>query len=85
MANSKDVCAFMIYENKKAIGLCGLYRNIENKYEGEIVQVWINKEYRSTGIAKEMIVKILEWAKDNDIKQVVAKVFLSNERAIRFL
>ena len=84
MALSQDVCAFLVFDNQEAIGLCGLYRNRENKREGEIVQVWINNAYRSCGIAKEMITKIMEWAKDNKINSIIAKVYLNNPRAIRF-
>jgi RimJ/RimL family protein N-acetyltransferase len=84
LALGSEKSAFFAFENRKAIGLCALYKNTTDKDACEIVQVWINPSWRGKGIAKDLLDNALMWAKENGFARIAAEVHYYNERAIRF-
>ena len=51
---------------------------------GELLQVWVSPECRSKGVAKEMLAAVVQWARENGFRTIVASVAKLNERALRF-
>lgn len=66
------------------IGIAALYRNGEGSGEGELLQMWVSPEYRSRGVAINLLDTVFEWAENNGFRTVVAKVAKGNARALRF-
>jgi RimJ/RimL family protein N-acetyltransferase len=83
-AVGNEKCAFFALANRKIIGLCALYKQKGKSDEGELVQVWINPNYRGKGISKELVDSALAWGRENGITKIVANVKYYNERAIGF-
>ena len=51
---------------------------------GELLQVWICPEYRSKGVAIQMMDAVFQWARENGFRTVLASIAKGNERALRF-
>ena len=66
------------------IGMAALYRLEDQVDVGEILQVWINPEYRGTSVAWELMDVIFKWAGENNFRKILAGVTKVNTRALRF-
>jgi RimJ/RimL family protein N-acetyltransferase len=84
-AVGNEKCAFFAFANRKIIGLCALSRQKDKSDEGELVQLWINPDFRGQKISRDLVDSALAWGKDNRITRIIANVKYYNERAIRFL
>ena len=84
MEQGDSAFAFIGYLDNVPISLCGLYRNKTNFEEWEIVQVWTVKNFRGKGISEKMFVYAIDWAKNKNIKKLLAKVYSDNIRAKKF-
>ena len=74
LAFNQDLC----------IGLAALYREPYSS-EGEVLQMWIEPEYRGTGAAAARLVSdLLVWASEVGLSTVSLTVTTTNEQAIRF-
>lgn len=51
---------------------------------GEVLQVWVSPEYRSKGIAIDIMDAVFQWAGENGFRAVLATIAKGNERALRF-
>lgn len=51
---------------------------------GELLQVWVCPEYRSKGVAIEIIDTIFRWAGENGFRTVLASISKGNQGALRF-
>ncbi|WP_096198976.1 GNAT family N-acetyltransferase [Bacillus sp. FJAT-45350] len=41
--------------------------------------LYVHKEYRNQGIAKKLLLKVIYWAEDNDIKRIELETGVNNE------
>ena len=81
-AESSEKCCFIAFDDEKPIGLISFYK-YENESAGEIIQVWINKDYRGLGIIQQLMDGIFLWIKNHGISSVYAYVKETNLRAIK--
>ena len=67
------------------IGIAALY-HMNNKPEdwGELLQVWVDPDFRRMSVAAQMIQKIHSWAYNNQYRVIIATVHIENPGAIRF-
>lgn len=73
---------FLVVEEKgKIVGTCGLYKQ---DYGGEIRRVYLEKDFRNSGLGRKMIQRIFDYAKNKHLKKVTVFTFLSNPGAINF-
>ena len=82
--NPENFIVAAFYQNKP-ISICGFYRQrfIKGRHHGEIIQVFTYPEYRSQGIAKQVMKKTLEFAFDLEgLEQIYLWVGDHNPAAI---
>ncbi len=83
-AQGSDRSTFIAFSGDSPIGIAALYRNGEGTDEGELLQVWVSPEYRSQGVAIDLVNAVFQWAGENDFRTIVATVTKGNARALRF-
>jgi ribosomal protein S18 acetylase RimI-like enzyme len=83
-AQGSDRSTFIAFAAGSPIGIAALYRHKERKDLGELLQVWVAPEYRSTRVAVEVMDAVFHWAGANGFRKIVASVAKGNERALRF-
>lgn len=87
---SSDKSLLLVAEDdSNLIGCCfGEIRNNEdwsaNEFHGYIGLMFTEEKYRSKGVGKLLIDKVLEWLKDKGIKDIRLKVYDKNTKAIDF-
>ena len=68
----KDSSVYIVaYEGEMLVGTCGLVVSFD---EGEVLNVYVKKEYRKRGIALQMLQCLLEEAKIKGIKHFTLEV-----------
>ena len=83
-AQGSDRATFVAFSDDMPIGMAALYRLEDQVDVGEILQVWINPEYRGTSVAWELMDVIFKWAGENNFRKILAGVTKVNTRALRF-
>lgn len=83
-AEGPDRATFLLFSEDTPIGIAALYRDMNNIAMGEVIQVWVSPEYRSTGAAVTLMEAVFGWAKANGIKRILAGINQGNTRALRF-
>ena len=81
--NNNEVIGFIWFNitNKSFYGFD--YENCKNHYMF-ISYIWVLESYRNNGIATELYDKVIQYAKENNIKKIWVDIFLSNEKSIIF-
>lgn len=85
--NKKNNVIFIAKDKEKIIGYiyCKI-SSIENgptiKLEALIDGIYVEEEYRRRGIATDLITKVKEWAKENNVKYIYLNVLEQNKNAI---
>lgn len=72
-----------IDENDNVIATSGIQLNNE-KNEAKLVRVYLNKEYRGTGIATEMLNMAIDFVKSIRIESIILGTYKKLERAVKF-
>lgn len=70
----------MIYDNDKPIASAALKPSNENI--AEIARIFVEEKYRGKGLAKELISKIIEYAKAKGYKKLVLDTWKNSDAAI---
>ncbi len=83
-ARGTDRATFIVFSEDMPIGMAALYRREDQVDVGELLQVWISPEYRGTSVAADLMDAILQWAKENHFRQVLAGAPKVNARALKF-
>jgi RimJ/RimL family protein N-acetyltransferase len=83
-AQGPDRSTFIAFSGDSPVGMAALYRDQQQMNAGELLQVWVSPEFRSKGVAKEMLAAVVQWARENGFRTIVASVAKRNERALRF-
>ena len=83
-ARGSDRSTFLAFSGDSPIGIAALYRDKERMDVGEVLQVWVSPEYRSKGVAIDIMDAVFRWAGENGFRTVLAIVAKGNERALRF-
>jgi RimJ/RimL family protein N-acetyltransferase len=75
---------FIAFSGNSPIGIAALYRHGEGTDVGELLQVWVSPEYRSHGVAIDIINTVFQWAGENGFRTIVATIAKGNAKALRF-
>lgn len=59
------------------------YGNLENQYMF-ISYIWVIELYRNKGIAVQLYDKVINYAKEKNIKKIWLDIYMSNEKSINF-
>ena len=84
--NSQDHFMFGAFKEEKLIGITGFNRMDRQRarHRGEVVQVYVDSNYRGQNIGEKLIRCVLEYAFTLDgIQQVQLSVIASNQTAIK--
>lgn len=85
-----DVACFLRYEDNRAVAFakCGLrYDYVEGTDTspvGYLEGVFVTKEYRQQGIAKELLLECEKWAKEKGCSEFASDCELDNEESLKF-
>ena len=82
LAQASDRAAFVAYDGSFPVGLMAFY-GVEAAL-GEVMQVWVSPRSRGTGVASDLLDRLLRWARAQDFVRVQVRARTSNRRAIRF-
>jgi ribosomal protein S18 acetylase RimI-like enzyme len=83
-ATGTDRCTLLAFSNKSPVGIAAIYRDKSKYEEGEVLQVWVSPDFRSSEVARELLETIFRWCEENGICRVLARVTLGNVRALKF-
>jgi ribosomal protein S18 acetylase RimI-like enzyme len=83
-AQGSDRSTFIAFSGDSPIGIAALYRTGEETKVGELLQVWVSPEYRSQGVAVDLMDAVFQWAGENGFRTVIVTVAKGNTRALRF-
>ena len=81
--NNNEVIGFIWFNvtNKCFYGLD--YGNLENHYMF-ISYIWVLESCRNKGIALQLYDKVINYAKEHNIKKIWLDIYMSNEKSIYF-
>jgi RimJ/RimL family protein N-acetyltransferase len=79
-----DRATFIAFSNDIPIGMTTLYRSEDNVDVGELLQVWVSPKHRGTRLAWDLMDAIIEWARENSFRKVIAGLTKGNNRALKF-
>jgi ribosomal protein S18 acetylase RimI-like enzyme len=83
-AQGADRSTFIAFSDNSQIGIAALYRNPEETDVGEVLQVWVAPEYRSRGVAFDLLDAVFQWAGENGFRIITATITKGNTRALKF-
>jgi len=83
-AEGSDRATFIAFSGGSPIGIAALYRDKQTMDAGEVLQVWVVPEYRSKGVALDLMDAVFQWAGENGFRKIVATITKGNTRALRF-
>ena len=72
-----------IDEEDNVIATSAIEVNSE-KSEAKLVRVYLNKDYRGTGVATEMLNMAIDFAKNINFNRIILGTYKKLERAVRF-
>ena len=79
-----DRATFIAFSDEVPIGIAALYRLEDKVDSGELLQVWIDPEYRGTKVTWDLMDTIFTWASEKYFRKVIAGVTKANVRALKF-
>lgn len=83
-AEGSDRSTFLAFSGDSPIGIAALYRDKQKIDVGEVLQVWVSPEHRSTGVAIEMMATVCRWPVENGFRTILATITKGNVRALNF-
>jgi RimJ/RimL family protein N-acetyltransferase len=83
-AEGSDRATFIAFSGGLPIGIAALYRDQERMDTGEVLQVWVAPEFRSKGVALDLMDAVFQWAGENGFRRIIATITKGNTRALRF-
>lgn len=83
-AQGSDHATFIAFSDDLPIGITALYRDGEKIGVGEVLQVWVAPEYRSKGVALNLMDAVFQWLSESDFQKIIIRVAKGNTRALGF-
>jgi RimJ/RimL family protein N-acetyltransferase len=83
-AQGSDRATFIAFSDAAPIGIAALYRFEDQGEVGEVMQVWVDPEFRGTRVATDLMDVVFKWAGENNFRRIIAEVTKVNARALRF-
>lgn len=89
LISSDKILLLVAEKNGEVVGCCfGEIRKKEewaaNKFHGYIQMLFVEEKYRTKGIGRLLIDKIMKWLKEKNIKDIRLRVYDKNTKAIDF-
>jgi GNAT superfamily N-acetyltransferase len=77
---------FLAFDGDKPVAIMGLLRQRASKmvHRATIIMVYVRREMRGTGLAGRLLDHVVDYARDNGIKQLELTASAENASAIRF-
>jgi ribosomal protein S18 acetylase RimI-like enzyme len=84
LMRKKELKIFVVQKRSTSeiVGYC--ISSISEEGKGEIESIYIDEEYRRSGIGNEFMTRSLEWFDENKIIEIAIAVVLGNEEALPF-
>ena len=79
-----DGATFFAFSEDVPIGIAAIFRTQDQADLGELMQVWVNSDYRGTSVAWDLMDAIFKWAGENSYRRIIAGVTSVNARALKF-
>jgi len=79
-----DRATFIAFVGESPIGIAALYRRPDSSEVGELLQVWVDPEYRHTEVAGHLMDAVFQWAGDHGFRSILATITEGNARALAF-
>jgi GNAT superfamily N-acetyltransferase len=83
-ARGTNRATFIAFSDDVPIGIAAIYRLDDQAEVGEVLQVWVERDYRRTGVAWDLMNAVFTWAGENTICRIIARVTNGNARALKF-
>lgn len=80
---AENTITFEAWQNNNLIGLIAAYLNDENNLLGFITNVSVEKEFVGKGIASQLLMNCINFAKEKEYKEIALEVNLNNQQAIK--
>jgi len=82
--HGSDRATFIAFSDDIPIGMAALYRDEHKEDSGELIQVWVSREFRGTRVVWDLMDEIFKWASENGFHTIIAGVTKGNDRARTF-
>jgi len=79
-----DRSTFFAFSVDTPVGIAAVYRLIKEPGTGELLQVWVDPEYRNIGVASRLMDAAFQWAGAHGFRRVIATVTKGNTSALNF-
>jgi ribosomal protein S18 acetylase RimI-like enzyme len=79
-----DRATFLFFSEKTPLGIAAIYRLAHPTDTGEVIQVWVDPDYRGKGLAKDLIEFIIQWANENGFHKILVTIRKENPGALAF-
>lgn len=83
-ARGSERATFVAFSKEKPVGIAALYRSEAERQTGELLQVWLDPEYRAQGIMNDLLDILFQWGLENQFQKIAAEVAKENKIAIKF-
>jgi len=86
LKKSQDILFEYIIDNKneRIVGYCISTIEKDDNYTGEIDSIYIDEEYRKSGLGKQLVDSAIQWLKSNNIETQKLLVGVGNEQVLGF-
>jgi RimJ/RimL family protein N-acetyltransferase len=84
LSEGADRCAFVALDGSRPVGICALYPVGSDPRTGELMQVWVALEHRSTPLASELVRDVIAWARSREFTRFTVRTKPENTRVIAF-
>lgn len=82
-AEGGDRATFVVLADRP-VGLAALYRDSEDPFLGDLIQMWVAPGHRGGAVAVGLLDRVFDWASRHGFRSIRAEVTAGNSRAFRF-
>jgi ribosomal protein S18 acetylase RimI-like enzyme len=75
---------FLAYGRDRVCGMVFCYAEPDHREQGHIVSMWVDPEFRRSGVGRLLIDSVAAWAKDRGMRELKLMVTSVNHGAIAF-
>jgi GNAT superfamily N-acetyltransferase len=83
-SSGTERCTFIAFADRTPVGIASAYRDSAEADEGEVLQFWVNPDWRSRGVGRELLEALVRWCGENGVRRVRATVTAGDDRAVGF-
>lgn len=83
-AQRNDGATFLAFSEDRPVGIAAIFRSQGQIEMAELMQVWVHPDFRGSGTAWDLMDAIFRWAKENNVRKIIAGVTNANPGALKF-